>query len=154
LSQLITKTDPNGNVNPHPPDFQWVFTYDGTGNLTKVIEPEPAGQPEANRYTTSYVWNANGTLASITDADTHPATTFDSYDANGLPTQVTDGAGQVTKFGYDSDGQLLWIQDPLHATDTGSKPREYRTYFDFDSFHRLGRQSTSKSTRFDRGRLV
>ncbi len=152
LSQLITKTDPNGTATPTPTDdHQWAFTYDPQGNLTSVIEPERYPGP---RYTTTYTWNPNGTLASITDADSHPATTFDSYDANGLPTQVTDGAGQVTKFGYDSDAQLLWIQDPLHAADTGSKPREYRTYFDYDSFHRLGRQSTPKSTRFDRGRLV
>ena len=60
----------------------------------------------------------------------------------------------MTQISYDADGQMVWLQDPLHASDAGSDPRSYRQYFDYDSFGRLGRQSAPKSTRFDRGQLI
>jgi YD repeat-containing protein len=99
------------------------------------------------------VWNPDGTLATTTDANGHP-TTYNSYDLSGLPTRITDAKGQVTQISYDDDGKLVWLQDPLHAGDSGSDTRSYRQYFDYDSFHRLGRQSSPKSTRFDRGQLI
>jgi RHS repeat-associated protein len=151
ISQLRTKTSPRGTATEFPEDdFQWTFDYDDEGNLVMVTEPE--GDP---RYTTRYDYNADGTLAKITDpiTDAGPGpnpppnpreTIFNTYDANGLATKVTDAAGKITRFGFDDDGLVEWIQDPLHADDTGGYPPSYRTYFEYDSFHRLGRQSTPK----------
>jgi RHS repeat-associated protein len=141
ISQLVKKTSPRGTATGTPTDdFQWSFGYDPKGNLTSVTEPE--GSP---RFTTTYTYNPDGTLATITDANTH-RTSFNTYDANGLVTKITDAKNQVTQFGYDDDGLLRFVQDPLHASYTGGDPRTYRTYFDYDSFHRMGRQSTPKST--------
>jgi YD repeat-containing protein len=141
ISQLVKKTNPRGTATATPTDdFQWTFGYDSKGNLTSVTEPE--GSP---RFTTNYTYNANGTLATLTDAN-GKVTTFNTYDANGLVTKITDAKTQVTQFGYDNDGLLQFVQDPLHASYTGGDPRTYRTYFDYDSFRRMGRQSTPKST--------
>lgn len=137
ISQLMKKTNPRGTATASPTnDYQWSFGYDANGNLTSVTEP--------GQFTTMYGYNPNGTLASIRDAENRPPTTFDAYDPNGLVTRVTDGLGRVTQFGYDDDGLLRFMQDPLHSSYTGGDPRTYRTYFDYDSFHRLGRDSTPK----------
>jgi RHS repeat-associated protein len=139
LSQLKSKTAPKGTATATPvDDYQWTFDYDTKGNLLRALEPE--GSP---RFTTSYTYNADGLLASTTDAN-NKVTTFNSYDANGLPSKLTDAESQVTQFGYDDDGLLRWVQDPNHASYTGGNPRAYRSYFDYDSFHRLGRQSAPK----------
>jgi RHS repeat-associated protein len=146
VSQLLKKTDPKGVATITPTDdFQWSFEYDAKGNLTKVTDPE--------RAVTQHAYNPDGTLASTTDANLK-LTSFESYDANGLLTQVRDAKGQVTKLGHDDDGLLRWVQDPLHASYTGGDPATYRTYFEYDSFHRLGAQSTPKSTTNTPGVLV
>lgn len=146
ISQPSSKTDPRGVASTTVAgDYQWSFGYDPRGNLTQVTDPEE--QP------TTYGYNSDGTLATITDANTH-TTSFENYDANGLPQRVVDAKQQVTQQGFDDDGLLRWIQDPLHASATGTDPREYRTYLDYDAFHRPGRQSTPKSTEYERGRLI
>jgi RHS repeat-associated protein len=146
LSLLTSRTNPKGMATPGvPDDYQWTFGYDPAGNLASVTDPE--------HNATTNAWNPDGTLASTTDANRH-TTTYNSYDPSGLPTRITDAKGQVTQASYDPDGLLVWLQDPLHAGDTGNDTRSYRRYFDYDSFRRLGRQSAPKSTRFDRGQLI
>ena len=146
LSLLTTRTNPKGVATPTvPDDYQWSFGYDPAGNLKTITDPEHG--------TTTNAWNPDGTLASISDAKGH-TTTYNTYDPSGQPTRITNAKGQVTQASYDPDGQLRWLQDPLHASDSGSDPRSYRRFFDYDSFHRLGRQSAPKSTRFDRGQLI
>jgi RHS repeat-associated protein len=146
VSQLKRKTEPNGTATASPTDdFQWVFDYDSKGNPTKVTD--------AQGNATTYSYNGDGTLASSTDANDH-TTSYPSYDANGLPTEIKDAKNQATRFSYDVDGLLRWVQDPLHQGDTGANGREYRIQFDYDSFHRMGRQSAPKSTREDRGNLI
>jgi RHS repeat-associated protein len=141
ISQLKTKTDPKGTATASPTDdFQYTFVYDVKGNLAKVLEPE--GSPA---FETTYAYNPDGTLQSVTNARLNP-TTFSGYDPNGLATTITDAKGQITKLGFDDDGLLRWIQDPRHSALTGGDSRTYRTHFDYDSFHRLGRQSTPKLT--------
>ena len=103
-------------------------------------------------------WNPDGTLASQTLPSTGDGitrtTSYASYDANGQPTQVTDAAGGVSRAGYAANGELLWTQDANHASASGGDPRAYRSYFDYDSYGRLGRSSTPKSTSLRPGLLV
>ncbi|HEX7743839.1 MAG TPA: Ig-like domain-containing protein [Micromonosporaceae bacterium] len=148
-SLLQTRTTPRGTKTATAGDFQWTFTYDTPGNVDLVTDPDD--------YVSNYDWNlagsANaGTVSKVTDPN-GGVTTFD-YDPSGQPSRITDPLGRITQFGYDVDGQQIWLQDPNHATDSGTDVRAYRTYFDYDAFHRLGRQSAPKSTKFDRGRLV
>jgi len=145
ISQLRKRTDPNGAATPLAGDYEWTYTYDPNGNLLTTTDP-------TNAIATNH-WNADGTLSSVDDANNH-TTTYSSYDGNGFATQITDALGQLTRYSYDADGLLRSIQDPLHANDTGSVDREYKTVYEYDSFHRLGRTSTPKSTRFRRGTLI
>jgi RHS repeat-associated protein len=137
ISQLSKQTIPKGGVT--------AFFYDTKGNLLRLTDPL--------NYVTTYTYNPDGTLASETDANNH-TTTYVAYDANGLATEIRDAKSQTTKFGYDVDGRQVWVQDPVHASDTGANPREYRQYFDYDSFHRLGASSQPKSTAFARGVVI
>jgi RHS repeat-associated protein len=146
ISQLKTVTSPKGTATSTPTDdYQTTYVYDQKGNLTSTTD--------ALGFVTSTVVNPDGTRASETDARSH-TTTYVSYDANGLPTETRDAMGQSTRNGYDVDGFLLWTQDALHAADTGPDPREYRSYFDYDSFHRVGATSEPKSTKHARGTLI
>ncbi len=156
-SLLATKTAPLGVAAGS--GYQWKFGYDSSGNLTTVTDPLT--------NTTSYCYNlatapscnpANdptspGTLATTTDFNGN-TTTYANYDPNGRPQKVTDPLARVTQFGFDADGNVLWTQDPLHASASGTDTRSYRTYQDYDSFNRLGRTSKPKSTTLDRGELV
>src|SRR4029077_11350888 len=92
---------------------------------------------------TQLFYNSDGTLASSTDAN-GKQTFYNSYDASGQPTMITDPVGSVTKIGYDVDGRIRSIQDPRHANSTGTQTSLYQTQFNYDSFHRLDQQSTPK----------
>jgi RHS repeat-associated protein len=144
-SQLKYKTNPRGTATATVGDYRWSFDYDTRGNLIATTDPSGAKK--------TLVIAADGTVSSETDAR-GGTTTYTGYDANGFPTAVTDPLARKTQFGYDSDGQLLWTQDAKHAAFTGGAPRDYRTYFDYDAFHRMGRQSAPKSTATERGLLI
>jgi len=151
LSQLSTVTNPKGVATGTPGDFQWSFSYDTAGNIDRVTDPTGA----VTDYDYNLAGSANpGTVAAIKDANGNPATTFPAYDPSGQPAQIRDPLGNLTQFGYDVDGLLRSIQDANHAGDSGSDQRAYRTFLDYDSFHRLGRQSAPKSTATDRGTLI
>ena len=151
LSLLSTVTRPKGVATPTiPGDFQWHYSHDAAGNVDKVTDPTNA--------VTDYDFNlagsaAPGTIAAVHDANGNPPTTFPCYDPSGQPCEIRDPLGNSTKFDYDADGLVIWIQDPNHASDTGD-PREFKAFFDYDSFGRLGQQSSPKSTRFERGQLL
>jgi RHS repeat-associated protein len=152
LSLLSTVTTPRGVATPSVPnDFRWQYTYDGAGNVDRVTDPTGA----TTDYDVNLAGSASpGTLAAIHDAKGDPPTTFPAYDPSGQPTQIVDPLGQTTRIGYDVDGLLRWVQDPNHAGDTGADERAFKTFFDYDSFGRLGRQSAPKSTVFERGTLL
>ena len=76
------------------------------------------------------------------------------YHASGQPSKITDPVGAVTTFGYDADSRTQWMQDAVHQGDAGTDVRSFRTYYDFDEFGRVVRQSAPKSTVSDRGTLV
>jgi YD repeat-containing protein len=146
ISQLRRKVDPNGNEPGADPNaHDWLFEHDENGNLRYLTDPD-GGKSERS-------YNLDGTVAWSKDENLNQ-TTFNRYDANGLPAQVTNAEGHVTQFFHDADGLLRWVQDPLHHGATGTDERSYRSTMDYDAFHRMGRQSTPTSTDGDRGNLV
>jgi RHS repeat-associated protein len=153
ISDLATKTDPKGVATPMiPNDYQWTFAHDSKGNITTITDP--LGNPTTN------VFNADGTLASTTDANSH-VTTYTSYDANGLATTVVDPLGNATgdtvnhrtTFAYNAAGEMLSVQDAVHQ-GFGSASRTNASFFDYDPFGRIVRQSTPKSTAIEPGKLI
>ncbi len=151
LSQLASKQDPVEVAAGS--GTEWTFGYDTAGNMTTVTEPLYPTNPA--RYT----YNANGTVATSADFKGN-VTRFTVYDPNGFPTTVVDAADNPAapthplKMEFDAGGRLLWVQDPNHAGFTSGDPRHFRTYFSYDSFNRLGRQSTPKSTSRELGQLI
>ncbi|MEV4315002.1 DNRLRE domain-containing protein [Actinocrispum sp. NPDC049592] len=150
LSLLETVTKPKGTVTPVADDFRWRYTYDGADNLDTVTDPSGA--------VTDYNYSGPGTAAPGTIASQKDpnggSTSYPAYDPSGQPLRMVDPLGKVTQFGYDADGLMRWLQDPNHANDSGADERSYRTFFDYDPFHRLERQSAPKSTSSERGQLV
>ena len=150
LSLLDTVTRPRGVVTTDPNDYRWRFSYDTPGNVNQVTDPTGA----VTDYDFSLAGSANpGTIAQIKDPNGH-VTLFEAYDPSGQPSRIKDPLGSVTQIGYTADGLVRWIQDPNHAGFTGSNEREYKAFFDYDEFHRLGRQSAPKSTSAARGTLL
>jgi RHS repeat-associated protein len=146
MSQLSAKTEPKGTATPSDPnDYRTTYDYDGQGNLTS--------ETDALANMTSHTYRPDGALETTTDANNH-TTTFADIDANGFATRVIDPLGRVTTSGYDDDGLLVWQQDALHASYSGGSPRKYRTYSDYDAFHRLRRQSSPKSTSTEPGAII
>jgi RHS repeat-associated protein len=140
ISQLVSKTDPKGTATASVAgDYLWQFKYDDKGNPTESIDPLG--------FHTYETWSDNGTLAATTDANGHK-TSYSAYDANGLPQEIVEANGNTTFMTYDVDGLLRTVQDPNHATESGGtwdQSRNYRAIFDYDTFHRLGRQSAPKN---------
>ncbi len=151
LSLLATVTQPKGVATTTAGDFQWRYSYDSAGNPDLVTDPTGA----VTNYDYNLAGSANpGTVAQVLDANGNPPTVFEAYHASGQPTVIRDPLGHRTRLDYNADGQARWIQDPNHENDTGTDERAYRTFFDYDSFGRLGRQSAPKSTSAERGTLL
>ena len=108
ISRLTSVVKPTGNsTSSNPTDYTWTYTY--TNDTTDHVyqETDPLGNVTTN------TWNGDGTIASTTlpsnsstmsglgygDTQTR-TTTYNTYDANGLPTKITDAAGGVTQAGY------------------------------------------------------
>jgi RHS repeat-associated protein len=153
ISDLATKTDPKGVATTTVAgDFQWTFAHDTTGNVTGVTDP--LGKK------TTLAYNPDGTLASSTDANSH-VTTYPSYDANGFATAVVDPIGNQTgdavnhrtTFAYNAAGELLSVQDAVHQA-YGAATRTNASFFDYDAFGRMTRQSAPKSTAIEPGKLI
>src|SRR5262249_18361961 len=73
-----------------PEQRLWTFGYDPLGNLTSVTKPlgNVSGAAPGS-YTTSYIYNPDGTLHTAQDPDGN-VTTYASYDLTGYPRQITD----------------------------------------------------------------
>jgi len=154
LSLLRTVTSPEGTATATPTnDFQWLFEYDLAGNPHFVTGP--TGAKTTYDYNPPGTPNA-GTLTAVHDANGNPPTTFPTYDPSGQPTKVVDPLGKAIQIGYDADGNVIWVQDPNHAayTGTGVDERKYKSFSDYDSFGRLGRQSAPRSTANLPGQLL
>jgi RHS repeat-associated protein len=155
ISRITSVTKPVGNATTtNPTDYKWTFAYDPARDSQDQLKTitDPLGNVTTNS------WNTNGTLASTTlpsngDGITR-TTTSNSYDSNGLPTQVTDAAGGITRAGYLANGNLAWQQDPNHGSYTGATSANYQTQYGYDSFGRLDGSSEPKSTQYRAGLLI
>lgn len=95
--QIISKTDQNGK--------QWNYAYNSTGHL--VVVKDGAGKVVMSQTNPSD-WATNSTNLSINKLRTYiPATTT-----------RTDGRGNVWKYSYNADGQLVKTLAPDNTSTT------------------------------------
>ncbi len=156
ISDLASVTKPRGNATAgNPSDYKWTFSYtqtpgDSTTGLVKTIT-DPLGN------VTSNTWNANATLATQTlpangDAITR-TTTYNTYDANGLPTKITDAAGGVAEASYRADGLPVLERDPVYANGSAPSDQDSSKRY-YDAYGRERRASSPKSSSLTPGLLV
>ncbi len=95
-----------------PSGRQTVNTYDGSGVRVTLAQQKAANGTVVS--STSFAYNADGTVAGKTDANSH--TTSYGYDGNGNLTSVTTPLGHATTFGYNALGAQTSKTDALNRT--------------------------------------
>jgi RHS repeat-associated protein len=84
----------------------WTYTYDSYGRvLTEDGPRNDVSDITTYTYFTCTTGYQCGQLETITNALGH-TTTYNSYNAHGKPTQITDANGLVTSLGYDARQRL------------------------------------------------
>jgi RHS repeat-associated protein len=79
----------------------WTYAYDGYGRVLTEDGPRTdVSDVTTYAYYTCTTGYQCGQLSSITNALGH-TTTYDSYNAHGQPTQITDANGLLTSLAYD-----------------------------------------------------
>lgn len=104
LGRLLTRTvtDTQTQTVPYSTNGNtrvWTYTYHPTFGLVTSIDGPRTGD------TTTYTYDANGDLATTTNAEGH-VTTIVSRDARGMPTRIEDANGIDTVMVYDARGRL------------------------------------------------
>jgi RHS repeat-associated protein len=126
--ELVSTTTPATSAAPH--GAATAQTYDPNGNELTSTDPNgvtttstytPLNLPASVSYSGSsahsvtYQYDADGAMTSLTDAT---GTSNYAYDAFGERASATNGAGQVTGYGYNSDGAVTSITYPLPSAAT------------------------------------
>src|SRR5262249_49282287 len=117
--QATSTTDPRGGVTKR--------TYDGSGRLATLVSGAAAiaGFPAENQ-TTSYTYDANGRVISVSDPLGKVWTR--TYDQFGRLTATTDPLGNSTVFAYDKMNRLI------SQTDGANLPSQSRqTVYAYDA---------------------
>jgi RHS repeat-associated protein len=93
---------------------QTSYSYDANGNLLTITD--------GNSHATARVFDALNRLSTSTDANTptHGVTTF-AYDAHDRTTTITDANGNATAYVYDGFGDTIQVASP----DTGTAVYHY-----------------------------
>jgi YD repeat-containing protein len=129
--------------SPTPTVITAATSYDMDGRVSTTTDGEGA--------ITSYVYNANGTLSTKTEAygTADAVQTYFVYDAAGRVTSRYDAYGSSdvtqTQFSYNAFGQLFTTTDPLGNTTTNNYDRDGRltsvadaaaqtTYYQYNAF--------------------
>ncbi|MFY9986153.1 MAG: RHS repeat-associated core domain-containing protein, partial [Chthoniobacterales bacterium] len=89
------------------------YSYNSLANVTAVVDP--AGR------STQYTYAPNGIDIIQTqqwDGATYQTTMSAVYNTQHRPTQITDAAGQITDFKYNSFGEVTKITDAKHEVTT------------------------------------
>ena len=153
ISRVKSLTKPVGNATPTPTtDYKWSFGYVDNAEDHVQTVTDPLGNATTN------TWNGDGTLQSTTLPTNNDSiartTTYNSYGLNGVPTQVTDPAGGITRASYYANGNLATQQDPNHSSYSGGTDATYQQQYFYDSYGRVGRTSQPKSTLLRPGLLI
>lgn len=123
--RLTSLVEPRGNVSgANPANFTWKYGYDNSDDLTSQTDPlgnltqiayDPAGnlssRTEANTHKTSYDYDANNRLITVTASDGASKTRYGFDEVGNLKTR-TDANNHMTSYGYDAANRLTSVLTP------------------------------------------
>jgi len=139
------------DVVPDDAGYAIEFQYDVLGRKTAETLPDPDGGGPLEESTTTYHYDVFGNLRYVVDplgtgiSDTDHVTEY-QYDALNRRTREIlpdpDGAAgplarPVTYFGYDEEGNLIYVTD---ARGTAAEDAPHTTYYEYDEANRLIRE--------------
>jgi large repetitive protein len=130
VNRVTTITDPMGQVSK--------LTYDAQGQLTRL--EQPAASSGATAQVSTFAYNANGDVTSVTDA-AGDTTTY-QYDANGNLVFRQDAAGNTTTWTYDTQyNQVLtetqWLTPDPDGAGSGTYGTPVTTRYAYTAERRL-----------------
>ncbi|MEV6815589.1 RHS repeat-associated core domain-containing protein, partial [Micromonospora sp. NPDC051296] len=138
VGNLITYTEPKGNLTPEAGDFvttnaydeihqltsvtnaeghKITYEYDNVGNVTKVVDPRKNATADTADYTTLFEYDTAHRLTKTIDALGKFITT--RYDRDGLVTATTDQLGNTTEVLLDPRGKPREVKVP-HKNESGT----------------------------------
>lgn len=101
MGNVLTKTVTDTTVTPNVART-WTYTYDSYGRVLTAKGPRTdVNDTTTYTYYTCTTGYQCGELQTVTDAVGN-VTTYDTYNADGLPLTITDPNGVVTTLTYDS----------------------------------------------------
>jgi RHS repeat-associated protein len=154
LQGILNKPSAVGRVLDDGSTQLTQFTYNGSGNVTKRIDPR--GRETSFEYypnqidlsrvqqKTSAAASGFSTIAEFTYNSQHLPKTYNDaagqttkydYNSAGQITQATDPLGHITKYEYDNLGYLKWILNPNQKTAVS---------FTYDAFSRVETRTDSE----------
>ncbi|WP_155520906.1 LysM peptidoglycan-binding domain-containing protein [Ralstonia solanacearum] len=113
---VVAKTDPRGNVTryAYDADNRVVYTVDGAGDVTHTSYDADGRVVSQTRYQAPIDLTGLGNSVSIATLDGlvtstpgQDAVQYSVYNASGQLTYSVDGVGDVTKFVYDGNGNVV-----------------------------------------------
>lgn len=123
------------------------WTYDGADRLTKeekpaILDPDKStpGNPVYTSPTTTYIYDAQDNLLSITDPLGHVRSI--TPDANSRPWKVANFEGQITEFLYNAQHSITSITRPGSITDTFTYDAHGRVYTEHPAAYASGEVRT------------
>jgi RHS repeat-associated protein len=114
VGNLLTTTEPNGNVTADPTDFVTTYGYDQVNQMVSMTDST------GGKVTTQF--DAAGNVVTMVDARKNATTdptdysTKYEYNANHQETKVIDAAGHTTATGLDRDGLVISTTDQENVT--------------------------------------
>lgn len=93
--RVLTRTVASGGLSR-----TWTYSYNAIG-LVQTLDGPRTGVADI----TAYIYDSEGNVATVTNPLGHTVT-YNSYHFSGLPTEIIDENGVITRLVYDSRGRL------------------------------------------------